>query len=109
MALKQALQIVQKQPPVSADGYEPVALVGDYTVEAGLALNDVVEMVVLPAGYVPVDAVAHIEDTDSGSPAMTLDLGLLSGTAAPAAARPSPPRPWRRQAASPDRPRRTSA
>lgn len=82
MTLRQATQIVNKQPVISADGYEPVTLVGDYTVEAGLALNDVVEMVVLPAGYVPVDSIASIEDTDSnGAPTITLDHGILSGAA----------------------------
>jgi hypothetical protein len=82
MALRQAKQIVNKAPVISADGYEPVTLVGDYTVEAGLALNDVVEMVILPAGYVPVDSIASIEDTDSnGVPTATLDHGLISGVA----------------------------
>ncbi len=80
--LRQALQIVQKLPAISANGYEPIALVGDFVVPAGLAADDVVEMVNLPAGYVPVDAVAAVEDSDSdGTPAITLDLGLISGAA----------------------------
>lgn len=82
MALRQATQVANKQPPMSANGTEDVTLVGDYVVEAGLALNDVVEMVILPAGYVPSDGVAYLEDTDSnGAPAITLDLGIISGGA----------------------------
>ena len=55
---------------------------GDYTVEAGLAANDVVEMVILPAGYVPISAYLACEDTDSdATPAIALDMGLISGTA----------------------------
>lgn len=80
--LRQATQVANKHPAPSANGIEDITLVGDYTVEAGLAANDVVEMVILPAGYVPVDATAYLEDTDSnGAPAITLDLGLISGAA----------------------------
>lgn len=82
MALKQSTQIVAGDAVPSAAGNEAVHLVGDYTVPTGLAANDVIEMVVLPAGYVPIDAVLVAEDLDSnGSPTVTLDLGLISGTA----------------------------
>lgn len=80
--LRQATQVANKQPVISADGYEPITLVGDYTVEAALVANDVVEMVILPAGYVPVDSVLAVDDTDSnGTPTMTLDQGLITGVA----------------------------
>jgi hypothetical protein len=80
--LRQATQVANKDPVPSANGIEDITLVGDFTVPAGLVINDVVEMVILPAGYVPVDASAYFEDTDSnGAPAMTLDLGLISGVA----------------------------
>ena len=82
MALRQANQVVNKTPVISANGFEPIAIVGDFTVPATLPLNDVVEMVILPAGYVPIDAILATEDLDSGgAPAITLDLGLISGTA----------------------------
>jgi hypothetical protein len=71
MALKQAKQIVQKLPAISAGGYEPIAIVGDYVTVAGLAANDVIEMCILPAGYVPIDAILVTDDLDSG---------VLSGT-----------------------------
>lgn len=81
MALRQSVQVAAKKPAISANGFEPITLVGDYTTVAGLALNDVIEMVNLPAGYVPVDAVLASEDLDSGVATITLDLGLISGTA----------------------------
>lgn len=81
MALRQSTQVAQKLPVISANGFEPIAIVGDYTVETGLTLDDVIEMAILPAGYVPVDAILASEDLDSGTPAITLDLGLISGVA----------------------------
>lgn len=82
MALKQSTQVTNKEPVPSAAGNEPVILIGDYTVPAGLALNDVIEMVVLPAGYVPVDEIVATDDIDSnGAPTITLDSGLISGVA----------------------------
>jgi hypothetical protein len=81
MALKQAKQIVQKLPAISAGGYEPIAIVGDYVTVAGLAADDVIEMCILPAGYVPIDAILVTDDLDSnGAPTVTLDCGVLSGT-----------------------------
>lgn len=82
MALKQATQVVNKLPVPSANAAtDLIPIVGDFTVPAGLALNDVVELCAIPAYYVPVDFILALEDTDSnGAPAMTLDVGILSGT-----------------------------
>ena len=81
MALKQAIQIANRYPPISACGYEAITIVGDYTIVAGgLALNDVIEMAILPAGYVPVGVKLATEDIDTGT-TLTLDCGVLSGTA----------------------------
>lgn len=80
--LRQSTEVTRKDPVISANGYEPIAIVGNYTVGAALAADHVVEMVILPAGYVPVDFVYATEDLDSdGTPAITLDAGLISGTA----------------------------
>lgn len=80
--LRQSTQVSTNLPVMSANGTEDVTLVGDFTVPAGLVINDVVEMVILPAGYVPTDATAYLEDTDAnGAPAIALDLGIISGTA----------------------------
>lgn len=80
MALKQSIQVANKHPVISACGYEAITVVGDYTVPAGLALNDVIEMAILPAGYVPVGVKIATEDIDTGA-TLTLDCGILSGTA----------------------------
>lgn len=81
MALKRATQIVAQQVVPSADAAtDVIAIFGDYTTVAGLAADDVIEMCPLPAGYVPVDVMADVEQIDSdGSPTITLDCGLLSG------------------------------
>lgn len=82
MALKQAKQIVEKLPTISASGYEPIAIVGDYVTVAGLVINDVIEMAILPAGYVPLEAKLVCEDIDGhATPTVTLDIGVVSGTA----------------------------
>lgn len=82
MALFQSVQIEAGMPAINANGFEPITLVGDFVVPAGLAAADVVELVVLPANYVPVDAILATDDMDSnGTPTITLDLGVLSGTA----------------------------
>lgn len=80
--LRQSVQVAAKKPSISANGFEPITLVGDYTTVAGIIINDVIEMVNLPAGYVPVEAWLLSEDLDSnGTPLVTLDLGVISGTA----------------------------
>jgi hypothetical protein len=78
MALKQAIQIVNKAPTISAGGHEPLAIFGDYTVAAGLVLNDVIEMAILPAGHVVMGVKLSTEDLDTGA-ALVLDCGLISG------------------------------
>lgn len=80
MALRQATQVVEKTPVISANGFEPIAIVGDYTVPAGVVINDVIEMGILPAGYVPIDAILACDDLDTAT-GITLDLGLISGVA----------------------------
>lgn len=82
MALRQSVQIVQKLPSISADGYASIVIVGDFTTVAGVVATDIIEMGVLPAGYVPVDVALAVEDMDSNAtPTITLDVGLVSGVA----------------------------
>ncbi len=78
MALKQSIQIANNYPTINAHGYEPTVLFGDYTVSAGLAMNDVIEMVTLPCGYVVTGAKLSCDDMDTGT-GITLDCGLVSG------------------------------
>lgn len=43
--------------------------------------NDIMEMLELPPGCVPVDAILDTDDLDTdGAPALVLDVGLMSGT-----------------------------
>lgn len=76
MATHQSTQIASRQPIPSAQAFEPIAIVGDYAIPAGITSSDVVEMVGLPAGYVPVDVIV---DTASLGSTMTAKIGLLSG------------------------------
>lgn len=78
MAFFQATQI--KSPPaalITADGAKDVVpVIGDFVIPAGFASGDIVEMVGLPAGYVPVDL--YVANEALGT-TMTVDVGLLSG------------------------------
>jgi len=77
MALFKATQVVNKQQVMTADRASDVIVIfGDFTIPAGIASNDVVEMVPLPAGYVPVDVTV---DNAALGTTMTCDVGLLSG------------------------------
>lgn len=77
MALFKATQVVNKLPVMTGDrASDVIAIVGDFTIPAGIATNDVVEMVPLPAGYVPVDVMV---DNAALGTTMTFDAGVLSG------------------------------
>lgn len=78
MALKQSVQIANNYPTINADGYEPIVIFGDYTTVAGLAANDVIEMMPIPAGYVVTGVKLSCDDLDTGA-GITLDCGLVSG------------------------------
>jgi hypothetical protein len=48
---------------------------------ADLTLNNIIEMGPIPAGCLLVDVILDSDDLDSGgSPAITLDVGIMSGT-----------------------------
>jgi len=67
------------QAPINADGANDIVpIVGDFTLPAGMASGDIVEMCVLPAGYVPVDVIVT---TEALGTTMTTDCGILSGDA----------------------------
>jgi hypothetical protein len=78
MALLKSAQVAGYAPLINADGANDlVPMFGDFTVPAGgLAVNDVIEMTGLPAGYVLVDAI--IDHDDFGT-TLTADFGFLSG------------------------------
>lgn len=77
MALFRATQCSRLTPYPSADGARDlVPIIGDFTVPAGFAAGDVVEMGALPPGYVPVDLIA---DNQALGVTVTADFGILSG------------------------------
>lgn len=77
MATKQSVQVAAKDPLASSNGSEPITLVGDYTLLATESAADVIEMVGLPAGYVPVDVIIDTEDLGA---TITGEVGILTGT-----------------------------
>ena len=82
MALRQSIQIVQKLPTISADGYEPILIFGDFVVPANLVATDVVEMCVLPGGYVATAVKLITDDLDSSAtPTSSVDVGYVTGVA----------------------------
>lgn len=81
MALYQSKQVKAGVPALSpTEASCPVAVVGEFVTVAGLTANDVIEMVAVPAGTVPIDVTIACEDLDTGgTPAIVLDVGVLSG------------------------------
>lgn len=83
MAFYQSKQIANNEPLVTASGADDtVTLVGDFTTVTGMVTGEIIEMVGLPAGYVPVDVIA-VFGASAGA-AFTTDCGLLSGNYADA-------------------------
>lgn len=78
--LRQSIQIANNYPSIAADGYEPILIHGDFVVPAGLVATDVIEMVILPMGYVPHGIKVVTDQVDSnGTPTLTFDAGQISG------------------------------
>ena len=79
--LRQSKQVAAfKYATAPTDGDDLTPIIGDFVVPSTLALNDVIEMGILPAECVPVDLILTAEDIDTGA-TLTLNAGLISGTA----------------------------
>jgi len=78
----QAEEAKDVRPSISPEGAGKVfAVRGEYDLAAALILDDVIEMVKLPADCVPVDAILDTDDLDTNAtPLITLDAGIMSGT-----------------------------
>jgi hypothetical protein len=64
--------------PTNAEGAEVLSVRATYALAAALAANDIVQMMPLPAGFVPVDFILDSDDLDTGgSPTIALDVGLI--------------------------------
>ena len=57
-------------------GLGVVSATAKFSLSAALALNDVMEMVKVPAGATVLDVILHTDDLDTnGTPTITLDVG----------------------------------
>lgn len=82
MALRKSTQAAARVPAPSAmSGSGLIHAYAEHTTVAGaFAAADVIEMIPFPAHSKLVHFLAQIEDLDSdGTPAVTLDVGVLSG------------------------------
>lgn len=77
MATRKAIQVVNKLPVMTADrASDPIVIFGDYVMTGAEASGDEIEMVPLPAGYVPVDVIV---DHDALAGTATSGVGFLTG------------------------------
>jgi hypothetical protein len=78
MAIKQSAWATgQKQAPFSREANGVVVERFTYTINADLAIGDIIELGVLPAYHFPVDAVLV---TGAMGTSDTADVGIMSGT-----------------------------
>jgi len=80
-SLFQSKNVAQNGPVLTPEGANDVVAVrAEYSLAAALVINDLIEMVVLPANCVPVDFILDADDLDTGTPTITFDVDLLAGT-----------------------------
>lgn len=79
-----SIQAGSNSPAISASqAGEVISVRGVINLSAALALNDILEMVKLPANHVIVDCVLDTDDLDTnGAPLISLTAGLTAGTVA---------------------------
>lgn len=81
MARIQSLYAQGKLPTPISQGSDLVVLPFECAVPAtgdGTAVNDIIEMGVLPAGHVPVDVIYSATDLDSGTGTHAVSFGVLN-------------------------------
>lgn len=82
VVIRQSDHIKGIQPTVTADSAGDV-IVNDYFYDLPAAQNltgDIIDIGILPAYHTVSDIILFADDLDTGSAAMTLDVGLMSGT-----------------------------
>ena len=70
--------------PSAANATDIIPVIGDYTLLGTEVTGDVLEMCLLPGGYVPVDIIV---DATAHGVAFTVNAGIMSGTPGSTAAR----------------------
>jgi hypothetical protein len=79
MAFYQSKLAAARTPVFSGAGaMQVVPVFADFDLSAALAQDDIIEMLPIPAGYVPVDGILAVDELDTGVDAITLDVGILS-------------------------------
>jgi hypothetical protein len=79
MATKQSLTCSGSKPAPIPTGMEEINVRESVaTTAADIAINNVVQLLVLPANCVPTEYLLDITDLDTGTPAILLDFGLLT-------------------------------
>lgn len=69
-----------KSTPYPHNAGQVCVLRATFSVPANIAEGDIIEMLVLPNGCVPFDAILDSDDLDTGTPAIVWDAGIMSGT-----------------------------
>jgi hypothetical protein len=69
----------RKPIPNPLQAGEVVSFRETFTVPADIVEGDIIELVPLPNGCVLVDAILDVDDLDTGTPAIVLDVGVMSG------------------------------
>lgn len=81
MARIQSLYAQGKLPTPISTGADVIALHYECAVPVsgdGTAVNDLIEMGVLPAGHIPVDVIYSATDLDTGGPTHAMSFGVLN-------------------------------
>lgn len=76
MAAYKTEKLTRNQPAKTTAQVGVVAVRGEFDLSAALALDDTIDMVEVPAGHVPFDVILDADDLDTGTPAITLSVGL---------------------------------
>lgn len=65
--------------PLGCEAGAVVSELFEYNLTAALAAGDIIELAVLPTYATVVDAILITDDLDTGTAAITLDVGIMSG------------------------------
>ncbi len=75
----QSRQVKMNRAPITASGAnDPVPLVATFTLTAALTVNNIIEMIEMPLGYVPIDVKVVVDDLDAGAGAV-FKAGVITG------------------------------
>lgn len=80
MSYFQSTQMAMRYPhPVPLNAVELIPVTAEFTIPAGLAANDIIEMGCVPEGCIVEDFKAAFEKADTGT-TIAFDAGLFSGS-----------------------------